>query len=78
MMMAACSLRQVGRIHLDKHYLTIRRFAGDASKPVMARADDLFEQAVSKLRGMVYTGYGAIEIMVRAGFWTSQIHMQVW
>jgi hypothetical protein len=44
----------------------------------MARADDLFEQAVSKLRGMVYTGYGAIEIMVRAGFWTSQIHMQVW
>jgi hypothetical protein len=43
----------------------------------MARADDLFEQAVSKLRGMVYTGYGAIEIMVRAGFRTPQSRMQL-
>lgn len=59
-------------------YLTLHRFAGDASKPVMARADELFEQAVSKLRGMVYTGYGAIEIMVRDGFRTPLSHMPVW
>jgi hypothetical protein len=71
MMMAAHAIIAIS-IHL-----TLHRFAGDASKPVMARADDLFEQAVSKLRGMVYTGYGAIEIMVRAGFRTPQSRMQL-